>query len=195
LQSPTGRRTQSALRAAFNLNGKRFSLNGQRGIRPCLTTHAPQKPRKYVRASRFGRHSTIGTSIAVPLNGGAIHPPIAEVLPMTSHLWQTLQITKQEAAARLRQLWAGLAMLMGSFPDLRDAFNPDELPLEFILKRDSQTDPSATRLRPMPERVCGTSRAALVHAIDRRSGPTKRIPDERVLRPGSRAVAVPNLDD
>jgi hypothetical protein len=69
-------------------------------------------------------------------------------------------------------------MLMGSFLDLRDAFDPDELPLEFILKRDSQTDPSVTRLRPMPARVCATSAAALVHAIDRRSGPTKRIPVE-----------------
>ena len=97
---------------------------------------------------------------------------------MTSRSWQTVQITTQAAASRLRQLWNGLAMLMGSFPDLRDAFNPDELPLEFILKRDSQTDPSATRLRPMPARVCGTSRATLVHAIDRRSGPTKQIPDE-----------------
>jgi len=98
---------------------------------------------------------------------------------MTRHSCPTLQVVKRAAAFKLQQLWDELAMLMGSFLDLRDAFDPDELPLEFILKRDSQTDPSVTRLRPMPARVCATSGAALVHAIDRRSGPTKRIPDER----------------
>ena len=97
---------------------------------------------------------------------------------MTRHSWPTLQVVKRAAAFKLRQLWDELAMLMGSFPDLRDAFDPDELPLEFILKRDSQADPSVTRLRPMPARVYGTSRATLAHAFDRRTGPTKRIPDE-----------------
>ena len=97
---------------------------------------------------------------------------------MTRHSWPTLQVVKRAAAFKLRQLWDELAMLMGSFPDLRDAFDPDELPLEFILKRDSQTDPSVTPLRPMPAKVCGTSQATLAHAFDRRSGPTKRIPDE-----------------
>jgi hypothetical protein len=98
---------------------------------------------------------------------------------MTRHSWPTLQVVKRAAAFMLRQLWDELAMLMGSFPDLRDAFDPDELPLEFILKRDSQTDPSVTRLRPISARVSAPSRAALVHALDRRSGPTKRIPDEQ----------------
>ena len=97
---------------------------------------------------------------------------------MTRHSWPTLQVVKRAAAFKLRQLWDELAMLMGSFPDLRDAFDPDELPLEFILKRDSQTDPSVTPLRPMPASVYGTSRARLAHAFDRRSGPIKWIPDE-----------------
>ena len=97
---------------------------------------------------------------------------------MTRHSWHTLQVVKRAAAFRLRQLWEELAMRMGSFPDLRDAFDPDELPLEFILKRDSRTDPSLTPLRPMPARVGGPSRTTLAHAFDRRSGPTKRIPDE-----------------
>ena len=96
---------------------------------------------------------------------------------MTRHFWPTLQVVKRAAMFMLRQLWDELAMLMGSFPDLRDAFDSDELPLEFILKRDSQTEPSVTRLRPTSARVCGTSPATLAHAFDRRSGPTKRIPD------------------
>lgn len=98
---------------------------------------------------------------------------------MTRHSWHTLQVVKRAAASRLRQLWNGLAMLMGSFPDLGDAFDPDKLPLEFILKRDSQTDPSVTRLTSMPARVCGTSPGTLARAFDRRIGPTKRLPDER----------------
>ena len=97
---------------------------------------------------------------------------------MTRHSWHTLQVVKRTAAFRLRRLWDKLAILMGSFPDLREAFDPDELPLEFILKRDSQTDPSVTRLGPMPARVCVTTQATPLHAINRRSGPTKRIPDE-----------------
>ena len=42
---------------------------------------------------------------------------------MTRHSWPTLQVVKRAAAFKLRQLWDELAMLMGSFPDLRDAFD------------------------------------------------------------------------
>jgi hypothetical protein len=66
---------------------------------------------------------------------------------MTRHSWHTLHAVKRAAAFKLWQLWDELAMLTAAFSDLRDAFEPDELPLEFILKRDSQTDPSVTRLR------------------------------------------------
>jgi hypothetical protein len=97
---------------------------------------------------------------------------------MTRHFWHTLKVIKRAATFRLRQLWAELSMLMGFFPDLRDAFDPDELPLDFILKRDSQTDPSATRMTPLPARACATGLATLAQAFDRRSGPTRRIPDE-----------------
>ena len=97
---------------------------------------------------------------------------------MTRHFWHTLKVIKRAATFSLRQLWAELSIMMGVFPDLRDAFDPDELPLDFILKRDSQTDPSATRMTSLPARACATSRATLAQAFDRRSGPTKRIPDE-----------------
>jgi hypothetical protein len=97
---------------------------------------------------------------------------------MTRHSWQTLQVVKRAAAFRLGRLWDKLAILMGSFPDLRAAFDPDELPLEFILKRDSLRDPLATPMRPMPASVDATSRGRLSHAFDRRSGPIKRLPDE-----------------
>ena len=68
-------------------------------------------------------------------------PLMEEVLPMSKQSSPMLHIKKEAAAFRLRQLLDELGMLMGSFPDLREAFDPDELPLEFILKRDSQTEP------------------------------------------------------
>ena len=77
--------------------------------------------------------------------GGAVIPLRTEVVPMTRHSWHTLHAVKRAAAFKLWQLWDELAMLTASFSDLRDAFDPDELPLEFILKRDSQTDPSLSR--------------------------------------------------
>ena len=74
---------------------------------------------------------------------------------MTRHSWHTLHVIRRIAASRLRQLWDELALLVGSFPDLRDAFDPDELPLEFILRRDSLKDPAVTRLTPLPPEPVG----------------------------------------
>ena len=55
-----------------------------------------------------------------------------------------LQLARRAAAFRLRQLLGHLSLLVSAFPDLRDAFDPDELPLAFILKRDSQAEPVDT---------------------------------------------------
>jgi hypothetical protein len=53
-----------------------------------------------------------------------------------------IQLTKRHAAFRLRQLLDEFHLLMASFPDLQDAFDADELPLAFILRRDSRlSDP------------------------------------------------------
>jgi hypothetical protein len=46
------------------------------------------------------------------------------------------------AAARLRQLVDEFRMLTSAFPDLRDAFDPDELPIDFILRRDAPSEPA-----------------------------------------------------
>ena len=54
---------------------------------------------------------------------------------------QTLQITKRMASASLRQLIDEFRFLTSAFPDLRDAFDPDELPIDFILKRDARSEP------------------------------------------------------
>ncbi len=89
-----------------------------------------------------------------------------------------LHIKKEAAAFRLRQLLDELGMLVGSFPDLREAFDPDELPLEFILKRDSQTEPVGRRLRPMPARLSATSQGTLARVVEHGRGQRKQISDE-----------------
>jgi|GEM_PF-2987203 hypothetical protein len=64
---------------------------------------------------------------------------------MRKHSSHVFQLTRHGAAYRLRQLLDEIQMLMGSFPDLRDAFDADELPVAFILKRDSRRSERALR--------------------------------------------------
>jgi hypothetical protein len=49
-----------------------------------------------------------------------------------------MKLTKRRAAFRLRHLLDEFRLLMASFPDLQDSFDADELPLAFILRRDSR---------------------------------------------------------
>lgn len=49
-----------------------------------------------------------------------------------------MPLTRRGAAVRVRQLLSELHLLTRSFPDLHDAFDADELPLAFILRRDSR---------------------------------------------------------
>jgi hypothetical protein len=76
---------------------------------------------------------------------------------MDKHSSHRLQITKSIAALRLRQLIDEFQLLTSAFPDLRDAFDPDELPIAFILKRDSQSEPYPT-LNPVSTAVTPTTR-------------------------------------
>jgi hypothetical protein len=57
---------------------------------------------------------------------------------MQKHSSPVMQLTKRRAAFRVRQLLDEFQLLMAAFPDLHDAFDPDELPLAFILERDSR---------------------------------------------------------
>jgi hypothetical protein len=49
-----------------------------------------------------------------------------------------IDLTRHGAAARLRELAHELHLLLELFPDLEDAFDEDELPVSFILKRDAR---------------------------------------------------------
>ena len=61
---------------------------------------------------------------------------------MNKHSSQLLQLTRRRAGFTLHQLIGEIQLLTAAFPDLRDAFDADELPIAFILKRDA---PRSTR--------------------------------------------------
>jgi hypothetical protein len=50
---------------------------------------------------------------------------------------QISQPTRHSISLRFHQLLDEISKLLGPFPDLRDAFDADDLPIAFILKRDA----------------------------------------------------------
>jgi hypothetical protein len=88
---------------------------------------------------------------------------------MSNDSSDVLQQTRHLAASRFRQLVDEIHMLMVSFPDLRDAFDADELPIAFILRRDSQrSDSEFKRKEPLG--------ASTDDATDRQIRATRRVP-------------------
>jgi hypothetical protein len=57
---------------------------------------------------------------------------------MTKHSSHMLELAKRGAALRLRELANELDVLLSAFPDLHDAFDADELPVSFIVRRDAR---------------------------------------------------------
>jgi hypothetical protein len=57
---------------------------------------------------------------------------------MAKHSSHILELAKRGAALRLRELANELDILLGAFPDLHDAFDADELPVSFIMRRDAR---------------------------------------------------------
>ena len=66
-------------------------------------------------------------------------PPVAPTPSAAArrHSSQLLQLTRRRAGFTLHQLIDEIQLLKVAFPDLRDAFDADELPIAFILKRDA----------------------------------------------------------
>ena len=65
----------------------------------------------------------------------------------SSHI---LELAKKGAEARFRELLDEAALLINSFPHLRDAFDQDQLPISFVLKRDAdRRNAKAGRRRKM----------------------------------------------
>jgi hypothetical protein len=99
---------------------------------------------------------------------------------MHKHSSPMMQLTKRGAAFRLRQLLDEFHLLMDSFPDLRDAFDADELPLAFILRRDSRlTEVSAgPRQTFSPRGNKQVRRRTMSSRTQRRAGRRKQMSDE-----------------
>ena len=55
------------------------------------------------------------------------------------------ELAKRGAEARLRELGDELKLLFSAFPDLRHSFDPEELPIAFILKRSAGRANAAAR--------------------------------------------------
>ncbi len=58
-------------------------------------------------------------------------------LNMARHSSHILDLARQGAEARFRELIDEARLLVESFPHLRDAFDPDELPISFLVARGS----------------------------------------------------------
>lgn len=99
---------------------------------------------------------------------------------MAKHSSDMLQLTKRRAALKCRQLLDELNMLIGSFPDLRNAFDPDELPLAFIMERDSRSrEPDVRLLRLLSTRAeAAASRRMTTSGTRHRGGHRKQMSDE-----------------
>jgi hypothetical protein len=88
------------------------------------------------------------------------------------------KVTRRSASG-LRYLLEQIRLWTASLPDLHDAVDADELPLAFILRRDSRPDASAApreRLSTRPRDVGG--RRTRAFRTQRRGGARKRMADE-----------------
>ena len=91
---------------------------------------------------------------------------------MATHSSHILELAKRGAALRLRELANELDLLLTAFPDLHDAFDADELPLSFIMRRDARrARAKAVRDRDRCQRPLSERSAAMKkHWAGRRTG-------------------------
>lgn len=75
----------------------------------------------------------------------------------TSHL---LELAKRGAEVRARFLAEELRLLFSAFPHLKDAFDPDELPVSFILKAGADVVAPASRARARKPMSASARKAA-----------------------------------
>jgi len=82
-----------------------------------------------------------------------------------------LELAKRGAALRLRELVDEVKLLLELFPDLRDAYDPDELPVSFILSRDGRAPEGAgAPEKPAPARRKTVGRRMKQTWTQRRAG-------------------------
>jgi hypothetical protein len=75
---------------------------------------------------------------------------------MAKHSSHMLELAKRGAALRLRELANELRLLLRAFPDLHDAFDADELPVSFIVRRDARRAAASGVTRQKPTSAAAT---------------------------------------
>ena len=86
--------------------------------------------------------------------------------------WKRHKSMKTRVAPWLRVLSDGCGLMFTSFPRLGDAVGADDLPVSFILERDSRREKAGNGKRhsPMPRPDAkGTDRASAVHVAEHRA--------------------------
>lgn len=78
---------------------------------------------------------------------------------MPKHSTHILELAKRGAAVRLQELLDEAKRLMVAFPHLRDAFDKDELPIKFIVRRGATQVPSNSL--PSRRRMSAAARKAV----------------------------------
>ena len=66
---------------------------------------------------------------------------------MAKHPPHILELARRGAEARFRELIDEFKMLTVAFPHLRESFDPDELPLKFIMRRGRDKAAGASHRR------------------------------------------------
>jgi hypothetical protein len=90
-----------------------------------------------------------------------------------------LERATHAAALGIRGLMDEVRMLAGALPDLRDAFDADELLVSFILRRDARRFGAARERHDVPTPAMkAVSRKSTPHPSQRRGGHRKQVSGE-----------------
>jgi hypothetical protein len=85
-----------------------------------------------------------------------------------------LELAKRGAALRLRELANEVELLLDLFPDLGDAFDPDELPVSFIVRTDARRAEAQAVGAKKPAARTALRRQMRRDWAERRAGAKKR---------------------
>src|SRR5262249_62136808 len=102
---------------------------------------------------------------------------------MPKHPPHLLELAKRGAEARLQDLLYEARLLVNLFPHLRDSFDPDELPVSFLLARGSRRGEGRGAGRPPRARARGKKAAGTDTAAPAPAAGSGR---------GNRAAAAPH---
>jgi hypothetical protein len=97
---------------------------------------------------------------------------------MQKHSAPVRQFTRPGTASGLRYLLDEVQMWMVALPDLHDAFDEDNLPLAFILRRDSGDAGADPWERSAPPASQVDQRRTRAVRTDRHGTPRKQMPND-----------------